>query len=135
MTYPFDGSSENPCRKCGLPMTAEEIEENTNEEPKCRKCTAMQQRLQDFRDHLDDDNYFMPDGCAEVGPWKCQLLRSLLAACAHLATNFGILPCGLLVVFIRRHAWAGSVRETHHAPQRELLRGDETRPRTEPAQA
>ena len=68
MTYPFDGSSENPCHKCGLPMTTEEIQENTNEEPRCRKCTAMQQRLQDFRDHLDDDNYFMPDGCAEVGP-------------------------------------------------------------------
>ena len=69
MTYPFDGSSENPCWKCGLPMTAEEIQENTNEERRCRKCTAMQQRLQDFRDHLDDDNYFMPDGhTPEFGP-------------------------------------------------------------------
>ena len=69
MTYPFDGSSENPCWKCGLPMTVEEIQENTNEESRCRKCTAMQQRLQDFREHMDDDNYFMPNGCMpELGP-------------------------------------------------------------------
>ena len=67
MTYPFDGSSENPCRKCGLPMTTGEIEENTNEEPRCRKCTAMQQRLQDFRNHIDDDNYWNGD---EVPTWE-----------------------------------------------------------------
>ena len=67
MTYPFDGSSENPCWKCGLPMTTEEIEENTNEEPRCRKCTVMQQRLQDFRNHIDDDNYWNGD---EVPTWE-----------------------------------------------------------------
>ena len=67
MTYPFDGSSENPCWKCGLPMTTEEIEENTNEEPRCRKCAVMQQRLQDFRNHIDDDNYWNGD---EVPTWE-----------------------------------------------------------------
>ena len=67
MTYPFDGSSENPCHKCGLPMTVEEIEENTNEEPRCRKCTVMQQRLQDFRNHIDDDNYWNGD---KVSLWE-----------------------------------------------------------------
>ena len=55
------------CWKCGLPMTAEEIQENTNEEPRCRKCTVMQQRLQDFRNHIDDDNYWNGD---KVSLWE-----------------------------------------------------------------
>ena len=62
MTHPFDGSSDNPCHKCGLPMTNEEIQENTKEEPKCRKCTAMENRLQDFHEHMNDESYFMPGG-------------------------------------------------------------------------
>ena len=55
------------CWKCGLPMTTEEIQENTSEEPRCRKCTVMQQRLQDFRNHINDDDYWNGD---EVQLWE-----------------------------------------------------------------
>ena len=55
------------CWKCGLPMTTEEIQENTGEEQRCRKCTVMQQRLQDFRNHINDDDYWNGD---EVPLWE-----------------------------------------------------------------
>ena len=55
------------CWKCGLPMTTEEIQENTGEEQRCRKCTVMQQRLRDFRNHIDDDNYWNGD---KVSLWE-----------------------------------------------------------------
>ena len=57
------------CFRCRLELTEDEVKENTEEEPTCRKCTAMQNRLQDFRAHMDDDSYFMPDGhTPEIGP-------------------------------------------------------------------
>ena len=65
------------CWRCRLEMTQEEFQENTKEEPTCRKCIAMENRLREFWQHMQDDEYWEYD---EVPTWEWYANRIVLDA-------------------------------------------------------
>ena len=65
------------CQKCQLEMTQEEFQENPKEEPICRKCFAMENRLREFWEHMNDDEYWQYD---KVPAWEFWANRIILDA-------------------------------------------------------
>ena len=77
------------CWKCRLEMTQEEFQESTDEEAVvigiqgmwktavCRKCTARENRLRDFWDHMQDDEYW---NSGKVPAWEWCANRIVLDA-------------------------------------------------------
>ena len=75
MPEPF--STDNPlnCSKCGIPATLEEklewdqvVKEN-KENLVCRKCIARLDRIDKFREHLHDDEYWREGKYSEEWEW------------------------------------------------------------------
>ena len=65
------------CQKCQLEMTQEEFQENPKEEPTCRKCIGMENRLREFWEHMNDDEYWQYDN---VPAWEFWANRIILDA-------------------------------------------------------
>ena len=74
-TEPF--ATDNPlnCSKCGIPATLEEklewdqvVKEN-KENLVCRKCIAILDRIDKFREHLHDDEYWREGKYTEEWEW------------------------------------------------------------------
>ena len=65
------------CQKCRLEMTQEEFQENPKEEPTCRKCIGMENRLREFWEHMNDDEYWQYDN---VPAWEFWANRIILDA-------------------------------------------------------
>ena len=55
------------CKKCGVITTLEEQAECMLEELTCRKCIARLARMQDFKEHLEDDDYWNNE---DVPQWE-----------------------------------------------------------------
>lgn len=51
-------TSEIQCMRCSVILTEDEVNENTEPDYTCRKCTQMQQRFRDFYEHTRDEEYF-----------------------------------------------------------------------------
>ena len=65
------------CQKCRLEMMQEEFQESPKEEPTCRKCIAMENRLREFWEHMNDDEYWQYD---KVPAWEFWANRIILDA-------------------------------------------------------
>ena len=65
------------CQKCQLEMTQEEFQENPKEDPTCRKCIGMENRLREFWEHMNDDEYWQYDN---VPAWEFWANRIILDA-------------------------------------------------------
>ena len=65
------------CQKCQLEMTQEEFQESPKEEPTCRKCIGMENRLREFWEHMNDDEYWQYDN---VPAWEFWANRIILDA-------------------------------------------------------
>ena len=51
-------NSDIQCMRCSVTLTQDEVNENTEPDYTCRKCTQMQQRFRDFYEHTRDEAYF-----------------------------------------------------------------------------
>ena len=51
-------NSDIQCMRCTVTLTQHEVNENTEHDYTCRKCTQMQQRFRDFYEHTRDEAYF-----------------------------------------------------------------------------
>jgi len=51
-------NSDTQCMRCNVTLTQDEVNENTEPDYTCRKCTQMQQRFRDFYEHTRDEDYF-----------------------------------------------------------------------------
>ena len=75
MNEPFATANPLNCSKCGIPATPEEklewdqvVKEN-KENLVCRKCIARLDRIDKFREHLHDDEYWREGKYSEEWEW------------------------------------------------------------------
>tara|TARA_Y100000310_G_scaffold118012_1_gene116737 strand:+ start:521 stop:880 length:360 start_codon:yes stop_codon:yes gene_type:complete len=61
------------CKKCGVDVTPEEQSECPYEEMTCRKCIARLVRMNDFKEHLEDDDYWNSDDVPQWEWWAWRL--------------------------------------------------------------
>ena len=55
------------CYRCLVKMTDDELKENTEENPTCRRCTKKLIVFNDIREHSNDEDYFDRD---DVPIWE-----------------------------------------------------------------
>ena len=65
------------CQRCQLEMTQEEFQTCPKEEPICRKCIAIENRLREFWEHMNDDEYWQ---YGDVPAWEFWANRIILDA-------------------------------------------------------
>lgn len=75
MPEPFATANPLNCSKCGIPATQDEKQEwdhvvkDNKESLICRKCIARIDRIDKFREHLNDDEYWRDGKYSEEWEW------------------------------------------------------------------
>jgi len=86
------------CYRCMVKMTDEELKENTEENPTCRKCTKRMIMFNDFREHQNDEEYFERDDIPSWERWVFLILQNaedtpiLLQLLDEMAKDRGMKP-------------------------------------------
>lgn len=63
------------CYRCLVKMTDDELKENTEENPTCRRCTKRMIMFNDFREHQNDEEYFDRDDIPNWERWAYRIIN------------------------------------------------------------
>ena len=66
-------TEQDECQKCGVKTTPEERDESPIEELICRKCIARLVRMKDFKEHIEDDDYWNSDNVPQWEWWAWRI--------------------------------------------------------------